>query len=802
MKKIIALLLSLLILLGSLAGCADGHFRFKDDTSLTRGQWIEKLAATFGMDEYEKKEPYFSDVSSSDSIFTSVQSCYEWDILRDVSRKLKKNSGASLEFVITTAVYATGADFSSYEGKNDTEKALNFANANDIAPSGLNYNKWATGEQCQAILSAAQFVYLNQEVTPIDKVVINEGVQDQRETTNIVNLGENEYKVANIQPNVNDVLIAPGTKESPDGVAIKVTEIKDNGDGTYTIKTSTPEFHEVFEEIEYAGVAVPEFEDIIPSDGVTISQIGGSVEPVSYSANNKPTITNLSCSTNNPKATTLGLNQNTNAEVIPLGIGTSKKEALSFTASCNFTKGTISLNPQWGSQSIAIEQMLTSGGIASPNAGEWFEKKSVFPDKTLFGSDAYSNDEAIEAYKKGVITADELREALYGMDKSDSNFVQDQNKPYVNSQSGHEKIPNITNKFSGGYEIVGSISITDLYIVPTYKIKTAKAFGIDTKIPTGIESFSIETNYGAAVSLSVKGKLENELTVCSIPVSLGGVGTLTLELKLYAELNGEISVKASITNNTKAEYSSGKTKKTSTQDSSASAEAELEFEAGPQFSAKLTICFVPILNADISAAIKVKAGVGLELSSDWTETDDAFIIDRKTTFTYGVDGHIPIVKFSIGTDKSTLVNKLNIRYTWTIVGEEGSNAPITAVKFDILPEEEMILWEEHLELPKDEEKKEEDTSSEDDTSSDSDKIGSNMNISSYYIHLTVGESVMVDIDYPAGYDADDFKWTSADKSIVTVKNGELKAKGSGSTNIKAESKDGKYYANCAVYVGE
>lgn len=800
MKKFIALLLSLLILLGSLAGCANGHFRFKNDTSLTRGQWIEKLAATFGMDEYEKKEPYFSDVSSSDTIFTSVQSCYEWDILRDVSRKLKKNNGASLEFVISTAVYATGADFSSYEGKNDVEKALNFANANDIAPSGLNYSKWATGEQCQAILSAAQFVYLNQEITPIDKVEINENVKDQRETTNIVNVGENEYKVANIQPNVNDVLIAPGTKENPDGVAIKVTEIKDNGDGTYTVKTCTPELHEVFEEIEYAGVAVPEFEDIIPSDGVTISQIGGSIEPVSYSTNTKPTITNLSCSTNIPKATSLGLNKNTNAEVIPLGIGTSKESALSFNANFNFTKGTVSISPQWENKSLEIGQLLTSGHLASPDAGEWFSKTSVFPDKTLFGSDPYSNDEAIEAYKKGVISADELREALYGMDKNDSNFVSDPSNKYVNSQAGHEKIPNITNKFSGGYEIVGSVAITDLYIETKYKLKTAKVLGVDTGIPTGIDNYSIEVNYGAAVSASVKGKIENELTVCSVPVTLGVVGTLKVDLILYAELNGEIAVKASINNNSKTEYSSGKTKKTCQQTSSASAEANLEFETGPKFKAKLYICAIPIIDASVSAAVQIKSSGSINYSTDWTEFDDRFVIDRKTSMNYDLDLYVPIVKFSIGTDDSTLANKLKLSFTFTIVGAEGSNAPISAVEVALL-DKELIIWEEHLEIPKDEEKKE-DESLEDNTSSSNDNLGSNMNISSYYIHLSVGESVMVDIDYPSGYDADDFKWTSDDKSIVTVENGELKAKGTGSTNIKAESKDGKYYANCAVYVGE
>ena len=124
-------------------------------------------------------------------------------------------------------------------------------------------------------------------------------------------------------------------------------------------------------------------------------------------------------------------------------------------------------------------------------------------------------------------------------------------------------------------------------------------------------------------------------------------------------------------------------------------------------------------------------------------------------------------------------------------------------KGHILPEEEIVLWEEHLVIPKDEEKKdEENTSSEENDSSNYEGLGSNMNISSYYVRISKGESVMIEIDYPSGYGADDFTWSSADKSIATVKNGRLTAKGIGSTYIKAESKDGKYYASCAVSVGE
>lgn len=795
MKKFFSLVIAFLLTLSTLAGCVDTHFRFKDDTSLTRGQWIEQLAATFGMDDFEKDEAYFSDVPATDSIYTAAQSCYEWNVLRDIGKKLKKNDGASLEFAVSTAIYATGVDLSNEVGKNDCEKAINYAVENGIIPSGLNYSKWVTAEQSQELLSAAQLAYLNQSFTPVDKVKFLDTVSDQRNSNELTAINEGEYLIRNGKPNVGDVLIAPGTPENPDGVAIKITEITDNGDGTYTVKTCTPELYEVFDEVEYAGVAIPKFEDIIPADGVQITQ-GSTVSPVSYQSNEDVSYKTMALnytSTDKPVVATLGSLSN-DSDIIPLGIGDSKETALSFTATCNFTKGTVSITPAWSNESINIEQLLTGSGSATPNkgsddqyneslvSGEWFKKTSVFPDKNLFGKNPYDNDKAIEDYKSGKISADELRNALKKSQTKD----------------GLEKTPNITNKFSGGYEIVGSVSISDLYFIPKYKLKTAKVLGIDTGVPTGIESFSIETNYSVSASLSVKGKLENELTVCSIPVSLGGVGTLKFDLIIYAELNGEIAVKASISNNTKTEYSSGKTKKTTTQSSSASAEANLEFETGPKIKAKLSLCAIPFIDAGVSAAVKVKSSGAIKYSTDWSETDDNFVVNRKTTMGYNLDLYVPIVKLSIGTDKSTLANKLNIKFTWTLVGAEGSNAPLKAVEVNLL-DDEVIIWQDSQTLPKNEDKEE---SSSGDSQSSSQSPGGNMQISSYYINLMPGEETAIELDYPNGYGADDFKWSTSDKNVVTVKNGKLVAKKSGSAIVKAESKDGKYYANCAVYVGE
>src|SRR5699024_7824799 len=148
------------------------------------------------------------------------------------------------------------------------------------------------------------------------------------------------------------------------------------------------------------------------------------------------------------------------------------------------------------------------------------------------------------------------------------------------------------------------------------------------------------------------------------------IGKVDVTLSLYATANGEIEVKMSVANNTKAEYSSGKTKKTSTKDGSFSTEAQMELEAGPKISAELDILGLPIIDAEVSAGIQVNATGSFELSSDWTETPETIIIDQKTSLNYATKGYIPIVTIGVGNKKGTLANKIDLKFTYTVVGAE------------------------------------------------------------------------------------------------------------------------------------
>ena len=794
MKKIIALLLSIAMVSCMLSGCIKGHFSFDSD-GMTRGQWVESLAAVFGLEEYEAEEPYLSDVVFSDPIFAPVQSCYEWGILRDVSKKLKKDSSATLKFVITTAVYAAGVDFSSYEGKTDADKALKYAVDNGIAPSGLNYKKAASSEQCQAVLAAVQNAYLSQEIEPIEKVVINEAVLDCRDSDNIEPIAENTYVVTGIQPSVGEVFIAPGTKENPNGVAIKVTEVVDNGDGTYSVETTTPEVYEVFDEIEYAGVVVPQFEDIIPSEGVTIKKLDngttGSAEPLSYVSNAEPRLGARPLSTEEGGAgvAMLAYDEQHNLIEVPMDIGTSKESALSFTAEFDFTDGKVSLNSEWNDFSIGME--LGENAKVSVNkkwdnfsVGIEMGEDSEDPEEVL-DAEALKNfretntkyfaeeNEIIENFKNNRISEDEFIEQMH----EKGHIV-----PFV--ESGKEK-------YNAGLEVKGSIGIEDLYIIPCYTLKTQKIFGVDTGIPVGISNFSLEVNYKATVSASLVGKFGGELSLCRVPVALGGIAVLDLELLLYLNASGELEIKAVVENNTKFEYIEGNTKKTSRQsEPMVSVESKVVVELGPKFQGKLSVLAIPLIDASVSAAIELEQSSKLEYATEFTETDEAFIIDRKMAFIQSDKCNVPIVRIGIGIDKKSLANKIGITFSWTVVGTEKSGAPIRA--FELWNVEDKETFDlEHLELTKEGRVE----------SGEDDGIGSNMSISTYYIHMEKGDTTAIDLKYPSGYKEEDFEWISSDSSIVSVADGELKAKESGSVLITAKSKDGQYYACCAVYVG-
>ena len=751
MKKIIAFLMALALLVGGLLACnrpEQGGQQTDEVAEVSRGEWISMLSAEFGMDNYQSDAPYYSDVSQANDLFSYVQSCREWGVLKQTEGAFKQAEGATLGFVVSTAVYAVGADLSSYSGE-DEEKSYRFAEEAGMVPVGIDYSAFATKAQCDYILDGAKDVYLKQSVTPVDRVVLDENVQS---SDGIRWIAETEYLFEGLKPEVGQIYSVPSTPEYPQGTAIKVGSVRENEDGTFSVSTTQPELEEVIEELEFAGTVAPKFEDIIPGEGMTISRLAKQDKQqvifakVITSGSQKPMIQGTTTSADDHSS-----------------------DSLSFEVSVNFTKGTVELESGWGNSKLQLESLLSGIGNASPDLGEFFEKTSVFPDKTLFGPDKYSNEEAIQAYKNGLIDVDTLKAEL----------VKSQDK------DGKENTPNITSKFKGGYEILGKLAIENLYVTVQYDLE--RGF---LGVPVGIKSLTLETNYSVTASLSVKGKLTEELKICTVPIPLGWGVSLDLSVILYAEANGELAVKVELTDNTRVEYSGGNARKTNARSADFSATGTISISAGPGIKAELKVIGISLLDAKLTGTFLLEAKGEISLGTEWTETEETISIDRKTSMKFGIKGYFPVIKLEIGTSKDSLANKIGLTFKWDILKKE--DAPL---KLNIY-EKEVVIWEDHQELPRNEET----VSTEEESASTVEQLVEILKISEFSLHLMKGETATITAEYPSGYKAEDFVWVSGDSSVATVSGGTVKAIGEGSTIVRLASKDGLYSAECAVSV--
>ena len=83
-KRILSLLLAIVMALGifPLSSCGKQSENTPANNSqapqyATREEWIELLAQTFGLDEFQEQNAYFSDVTADQTLFPYVQSCVE-----------------------------------------------------------------------------------------------------------------------------------------------------------------------------------------------------------------------------------------------------------------------------------------------------------------------------------------------------------------------------------------------------------------------------------------------------------------------------------------------------------------------------------------------------------------------------------------------------------------------------------------------------------------------------------------------------------------------------------------------------
>lgn len=737
MKKRIASFLLVLILvvnLTPLSGCGQTA---EEREEITRGEWIILLGNEMGMSDYVNAEPYYSDVTQEAPAFPYVQSCKEWGVLAyEEGDAFHPDAPATKEFMAVTAALAASAIDSENTAEEDV---LSQAVQLGILDSSEDLSDGVLPADAQDMANAAAQAYLDSSEGEIAEVDFADTYVELPSVENITVSGSTVIMPADAAKDIvpGSVFVVPGDAMNPFGVAVKATAVSVQND-VAVIQTVEPDLGEIFDSYKVYGSGIPEMEGAQLADGVTAA---GEAAAGFLSASGEAfCIDNLTYTGEAPAARQ-----------------TAKGISLSFKI--NFTKGTFSVSPEWDNHKVTIERLippeLRTGGDIGASPSEDLGK--------IFEGSNFSAPQTITLLKD-----------------ADGN-------PYLD-KNGMEKVLTVTDKYKGGYNLTGSISLNNVYVETGFEFK--KVFGI----PTGIKRVAVETNYESTADVSLKGKVEEELTIATLPIPVAAGLSVEMELILYAEATGEIQVRLEAKNNTKFEYSEGNLKKVTTKDGSSTLEAAVEAEAGVAPAVVLKTLGISIIDAKLKVGVHGEASASLQYGMTLKDGEDG---ESRGYTLWGqcvlkTEVVLPVIKLEVGT-KETLANKLSITGKWTLVSKDDAPirfAPEALNKKWTLFEVEILLDSEEAE-----------ESFQDTENGRASDIGL-LDLTRYTVSLQSDTPYQMELDLHGAESVPDVIWQSDAPGIASVDdNGLITPHEPGTARITVSLKDDPDISvTCVVYV--
>lgn len=740
-RKIVSLLLTITLMMNllPLSGCEKSE---DESEVLTRGEWITMLGDAMGMTDYASPDPYFTDIDAGDPEFPYVQSCKEWETLQfETSDEFQPDEIATKEFMAVTAALASGTmDTENVSESDALTQAVELGlieNEKDLSdPILLSDAKNTAAATTQAYLDAAE-----ENVVEID---FADGVIDLSFANGVSVVNSSTITVpADVASTLENgsVLIVPGDAIDPFGIAVKVVSISAQSDYA-VVQTVEPELEEIFDSYKVYGSGVPDLGGLELADGVTtstpVTTLASILPDAPLVADNLVYSGEAACAERTAKGFSLN---------IPI----------------NFTKGTISVVPQWNDNKVTVERLIPEALRArndigmSPDLGEIFEK-SNFTAKTI----------------------------PLGVDENGN--------PYLDS-NGMEEVLTVTDKFTGGYTFTGGVSLKNVYVESGFEFK--KVIGI----PVGIKRAVIELNYEAEINANFKGKLSEELTIGSLPIPIAGGLSVKLDLILYADACGEIEVRAELSNNTKFEYNKGNLKKVTTKESSTSIEAAVDLEFGVAPTAILRAFGINIIDVKIKIGVNgtssaaLQCGMTEKMLSDGDTEIPGYTLWGQVVLKTEVS--LPVISLEAGT-KKTLANKLKITGEWTLVSAE--DAPIKW-KPEFLNHKWMLFEIDVLSEIEGDDRT--DSESENDLWWASDV--SQLDLKEYSVVLSLDdEPYQLELDIHGADVAPKVVWDSDDTTVVKVDgNGKLTPQGIGFATVTVSlASDSNIFVKCTVIVND
>lgn len=791
MKRTTALFLSLIMLVMTLTGCGKEKNRNVNneiDTTgyITRGEWIDMLADTFGYDEYDQETAYYSDVKSDSEVFTAVQSCRERNMLSTETDEFKVNDVATMGFVATTAVLASGVDYTKYaEGtSNENEAIIKCAKETGICPDiVMNDNGLRQGVDevyASTVLSAAQGLFL--AYTGEEKMDINyaEAVIDNFEDSS-VKIDEKGNLTMEDTADIGSIIICPPSEEYPNGHAVKVVAVESDDEGNAVYKTEEADFAEVYESVDIATVVEATPDCFYPAEGVTVikddtaqGEQTAFIDNAEFEAidtsTNASAIQTISGDFSKSKETVIKVDLK-NGNVKATNTDEDKIQATIFGKNLELKE--------------KYEETLTE---------EEKEKKKLWEKSKEFQSLASKKaDKIVEDYKSGKISKDDFISQMKKFQKD--NGV----------EKGSLRPLTLKGDFDAGWNLTGTIKI-NLAVAAAANVK------IEWFLNPKVKSYSIDVTNKIESSLTLEGKCEGEVQLgkFAIPVYAGASVDVALIAKI--EANGKITVKAVITNEQKVEYKDGKTTKTNKSSFNKDLEVDASIELAVGLKVSISLLSFNIVDGEITAAIKleVKAKAGRDISLEESISDDGTAClkyEDALVLRHEESIMAPIVKLTIGTKKS-LVGKLGISFSIDFISEDDIKKSNKYLYLHNESEIKFLIDSKIIELVEDETKEEETTAIEESTTEeelttevDNSEIGV-LSLNDFAIDIKVGDQYQLKVvKMPKGYEDDVVVWTSEDNSIATISSkGIINAVNEGTISVYGKTSDGKYIGKCTVLV--
>ncbi len=233
--------------------------------------------------------------------------------------------------------------------------------------------------------------------------------------------------------------------------------------------------------------------------------------------------------------------------------------------------------------------------------------------------------------------------ALFGNSLSDEALEALKNSHTAIGEDGSiDQIP----RYTGGYEITGSLSVKNLYAEASCK--------------ENLKSFTCQLHFEVDSSLTVKGKLEGAIPIYETKIAGPNGICVKVIFSIYADMNGEAVIGAELVHTSNLSYRGKNFKTVQSTEFTPSGALCAGFSSGVKAEAIPTVWGLPMI--DVSA----KVGTAVDVNALYRDGGNIPVIC--------VDGNAysPVVSLAVGEDVKTLANKIGIKASFKLIDKEGA----------------------------------------------------------------------------------------------------------------------------------